>query len=702
MKKKLLLSILALFIFLVVFALGISATTIYKDEAGNELFRHDQENGIITTYEGEFPKTDKDGNALTWYVTGTKDENGNTVKTVASVLTLDENYATLNDGKYSYKTSTVNTTNVVSVYFPSDKGITTLNLANGGYKRNNGWDPTGSEILFVYLPSTLTTLPERIVQGSKVLVCEMPSEMPITEISHVAFYEAKCLREINIPSSVKIIKGRSKNDGTAFYACSSLERVTFGENSQLETIETQAFQYNTSLKYVRLPDGLKTIGTHAFSETDLRESPFSPTSRCEELGGRCFNGIPALETFIVPATLKNVVIFGSADYGPLSESSVALVTFGTAAPITELSPSFFGRAKIGKIILPNGPTNIPNRYFIWATIKDVCFSDTIETASERVFQDATVEVIRLGANFKHFINSLDDNHSFTNVTKGVREIYLPASFYAEKPDTVYHVGYAFAIGGSGSANANFFYAGSEEQLAIALANYKEGTKASGTENWRFLGAKIVSYDDYIKDSAQYESGNYIIYGYDPCLAFCTPFYEEDTVREATIVYDDYLLGGLKTTICPLCGGRSEGETTPALFSCLGYSAPTFGDGGISVCYIANKTAIAEYEKATGKSVSYGVFAVSFNKLGTGDAVMSSGEFAKGVIGTSVEGAADRVFEIKIVGFVTQEQMDAKLVLSAYVIATKDGVGVVSYMQPNSPASGERYSYTTYNSLLKAE
>lgn len=704
MKKKILLSVFVFALFLFVLVLGVSATTIYKDADGNELFHYEvDENNIITTYEGEFPKVDSEGNALTWYVTATTTEGSNTVKTVASFKTLDEEYATLNEnGVYTYKSGTGATNrNIVSAFFPSNMGIKKLNLSDSGYRNGYTYNPGGTEILFVYLPNTLTELPERIGQGSKMLICDMPSDMPIEKISHVAFHSSKCLREINIPDTVTEIAGKSQNDGAAFFECVSLERVTFTENSQLTTIGHMVFHKNYKLSYIKIPNSVVSIGQHAFSSTALVESPFSEGSLCTTLGGRCFANIATLESFIVPAGLTKADILGSEDYGPLAESTVGLVTFGNAKPITTLLPSFFARAIIDKIVLPEGPTNIPRLYFTCATLGDVCFSDTIETASERVFQSTYVEIIRFGANFKCFVNNYDDYLSFTNVTKGVKEIYLPASFYAQAPSTTYHVGYAFAFGSSGN-NIKFFYAGTEEELNASITNFKNGTKASGTENWKFTGATIKSYEEYVADPESFASGNYIFWGYDPCMAFCTPFYTEDTVREATMVYESYLTSGLKTTVCPRCGANDGGETTPALFSCLGYSASQFGTGGVSVCYVANKDAIAEYERVTGKTVSYGVFAASYDKLGANDAVAADGAFNKCVIGTLISGSINNAFEIKVAGFANETQMNAKLILAAYVIAKKDGVGVVSYMQPNAPANGERYSYTTYNSLLKAE
>ncbi len=696
MKRKILLTAIASVLFVFALAMCIGATTIYRDSAGNELFRFEMDDSsIITAYEGEFPKTDSEGNALTWYVTATGEENGNAIKTVASVLTLDENYATLNNGTYSYKTSTVNTLNVVSVNFPSDKGITTLNLAGSGYKRNNGWDPKGTEILFIYLPATLTTLPERVAQGSQVLVCDMPSEMPITTISRVAFYEAKCLREINIPSTVTLIDGENKNSGAAFYACSSLERVTFGENSQLEKIGKEAFTLNSSLKYVKIPDTVKYVGYHAFSYTQIEESPFGMGSLCEEIGGRAFSDNTALKSFIVPATLKKVEILGDKDWGPIAQCpNIDTVAFGNSAPITELQPSFFGKAGVGKIILPNGPTYIPDRYFIGASIDEVCFSNTIEIAYERVFQSATVKTIRLGSGFKHFVNSIDDNHSFTHAVNGLEAIYMPATFYAEKPDTVYHVGHAFECGNAN--NVKIFYTGSLEELAITLDNFKNGTKNSGTSNSKFTGAKQVSYADYIKDTEAYASGSYIVYDYDSCDAFCVPLYTEDMDFQVTITYESYLENGTKAVACPVCKTLSEGETVDPLFVCCGYSVPENGEGGISVLYIINKDEIGEYERATGKSLAYGVFVASYEKVGENDILDADGTFANGAIGTEFKNKEMAAFEIKVIGFITDAQKNAKLIVGAYTIATKGEEKIVTYIQPEKATEGSRYNLITFN------
>ena len=84
--KKLLLIISLLALFVCLFAISVSATsTIYKDTDGNVLFTAENSdvNRVFASYEGAFPNFDDEGNALTWYVTGKEDIDGNQYITVA-------------------------------------------------------------------------------------------------------------------------------------------------------------------------------------------------------------------------------------------------------------------------------------------------------------------------------------------------------------------------------------------------------------------------------------------------------------------------------------------------------------------------------------------------------------------------------------------------------------------------------------------
>lgn len=382
--KKLFIFIAIMAFAICLFAVSVGAATVYKDTEGNTLFTYEMNSSnIISTYTGEFPKTDSQGNALTWYVTATATEGSNTVKTVKSILTMDENYCTFVDGVYAYSTNTVTPLNVVSANFPYDSGIEKLNLPNAGYRLGNmyTYNPNGSEILFVYLPNTLTELPERIVQASKALVCDIPSDAKFTSISHVAFHTSKCLREINIPSTVKTISGKSANDGTAFYQCVSLQRVTFGEDSVLQEIQTQAFYGCSSLIEITLPDSLLILGNEVFVGTSIVNSPFTKNSQCQKIGNACFGSVKTLKNLIIPNGMTELDLVSIITFN----ENIEYVGFGNNPKLKVIKKSCFNGGSLqngkpySKLVvdtLPDCVETVEDYAFIQTAIVNSPFSPT--------------------------------------------------------------------------------------------------------------------------------------------------------------------------------------------------------------------------------------------------------------------------------------------------------------------------------------
>lgn len=397
--KKLILSFVVA-VFLTCLLTASAAATVYYYEEGNEdapIFQYETKKStensnhtLIDTYEGAFPKTDSEGNALTWYVTSTKNVNNNTVKTVKSVKTLDARYFTLSNGIYSYggtdgKVATQY--NVVSVNFPSDMGIEQLNLENFGYRVGNiyAYDYNSTELLFIYLPNTLTTLNERIIQNTKTLVCEIPFDAKFTSISHVAFYHAKNLRSINIPSTVTIIDGKSEKDGAAFLACEQLETVNFGENSQLKTIGSFAFYKCYSLTGLLLPDCVESLGEGAFSNCfALTTSPFSKNAIASYLGPGCFWACEGLKNFIVPAGIKEL---NKSNNFIGSCQSLEKIEFANNSQLEKIGDSFFypsgyqqkyTYSKLTELYLPDSLKYVGEQAFLGLPIVESPFSKTSE------------------------------------------------------------------------------------------------------------------------------------------------------------------------------------------------------------------------------------------------------------------------------------------------------------------------------------
>ena len=144
-----------------------------------------------------------------------------------------------------------------------------------------------------------------------------------------------------------------------------------------------------------------------------------------------------------------------------------------------------------------------------------------------------------------------------------------------------------------------------------------------------------------------------------------------------IVYESYMEEGYKKYECDRCGNVSIDEKSPALFTCLGYSAPEDGKGGITIGFKVNNIAIKDYEEITGKTLKYGVFAVSLDKLQGGD-IFENGVANENAICAEIKATEFSAFDLKITGF-EDSQKETKLALGAYVATTDDEGTEYSYM-----------------------
>ena len=303
MRKKILLMVVMLAALVCALSLSISATTIYKDESGTELLECEIADSYhIASYEvknGGFAKADAEGNALTWYLISTTTEGGNTVKTVACKKT-SEVFA---NGAY---TNGVDKLMVVSASW--DEGITTVpafGAWSSGYSK---------EILFVYIPDSVTVLPQRLFQNASVIKCEIKPSSNIKEINLYMLYQAKSIREIYFPASLEKIK-----DGTELcIGASRLEKATFDPNCKLTEIPPSMFQNCSSLKSVTFPNTVTTVGSRTFQGCSSLEyinlgaslTYMEKTSNNHSFAFQC----PNMKTVIIPKTFVASNIDETLDY----------------------------------------------------------------------------------------------------------------------------------------------------------------------------------------------------------------------------------------------------------------------------------------------------------------------------------------------------------------------------------------------------
>ena len=164
-------------------------------------------------------------------------------------------------------------------------------------------------------------------------------------------------------------------------------------------------------------------------------------------------------------------------------------------------------------------------------------------------------------------------------------------------------------------------------------------------------------------------------------------YENGYDQTGTYIYD--------------CANCTEGveKDAPKLFTCLGYSAPEDGRGGIAVGYTVNKAAINTYKEIANVSLNYGVFAISQEKLGENDVFGADGSLVTGAISFDVTGYEYSAFVLKIVGF-ADNQKATKLAMGAYVAVNDGETTTYSYLQDDQ--KGEKvgnYYFVSYNTIV---
>ena len=136
-----------------------------------------------------------------------------------------------------------------------------------------------SQLLSVIIPESVTEIgPESFAQCPKLVTVTLPEN--ITEIKAGTFC-GKSVQTIAIPDNVKQI-GRF-----AFLKNTQLTSISFGADSQLETLDASAFSGCTALTELTLPASVKSIGN------------------------QCFNGCSKLKTYHLKSTTPPAVT-GSA------------------------------------------------------------------------------------------------------------------------------------------------------------------------------------------------------------------------------------------------------------------------------------------------------------------------------------------------------------------------------------------------------
>ena len=682
MKKKIFLIVSMITLLVCVFAISINAES------------YDTTRSVTLDDGTPLALYDEEGNALSYYMS-----NG-TLTAVKTSEILSTGTANISGVTYTtFAFNGVNATDMVVVNFQDEK-LGDLQVFNTKFQ--------GSTVLeYCYMPRTLERLSVNydaanvFRETTKCKVVDFPVDCELNFIGKYSFSKAAALKEIYIPANVTAFPDPHNGwDWGCFIECTSLERVIFAENTQLKTIPDGTFFGCTSLKEIAIPDSVEYVGIYAFKNAAFVDSPFSVNSNCTYIGRWAFYGCSQLKNINIPRNATYDVTGKPENQGLFTGcTSLTDVNFHPDTIDTQFPAYMFsGCTALKEIKLPNAiTTQLPIRMF------NNCSS---------------LETIVLGANVTglNAFRDFSDHNSFTYGCNSLKYVYLPKTLNisAETHSTAC---YMFNAGG----NVTFYFNGTYEEAVKLQDDIKANVTTCGGRNGKITGAEIISLEKY-NDLTEIKK-SYIVYDcntcdmfYDsehlednnPCVINCdrcnaNGVAEENPIHNigTTITYVSFDTTGIKKIGCANAGcSYGITEETPALFTCLGYSASEGGRGGIVIGFTVNNVAIAEYEEITGKTLKYGVFAVLQKNIGTNDIFGEDGTAAQGVVSAELTNSSFAVFQIKVRGL-ADEQKSIKLAMGAYVAVTDGEATEYSYIQPGTPEEGEKYCFVSYNDIVGA-
>ena len=478
----------------------------------------------------------------------------------------------------------------------------------------------------------------------------------IPSLTEAILNENAVLRAIFLPDTLKHIGWSQGITSTmaAFYSfnnCTALEYVEFHPGTVLDdnTLNRGAFVNCSSLKAISLPDSIKIFGNAALA------------------------GCSSLTAVYLPAALTTLSGAGN----PFANSdNIYFVNEPFRMNSVNDIPS---KPKI--YYFPQGLTSFGATVLSPNANKTVVISENVTSHSTKMFAGSGVETVVYLGNMTSFKLTLEQTTKLNVLMPNTTAQPTVSATGNTNGSSVYlcELNKSFAFDENSWKDATVHIEDPSKSAVIKEPNCVEN---AWKNTYCFCGAYMGEVEiSNSKNGGDHDLENAIV---------------------ANIVYGDFTSIGTKVLKCPRCSAEDiTGGEAPALFTCLGYSAPEDGSGAVVIKFTVNAEAILEYEEITGKTVKYGLFAASKNTLGTGDILDENGNAINGSIKADVSDTEYVALTLKMVGFDTDESKEAKFAIGAYVETTLDGNKEFLYLQAGTPAENEKYCFISHNDIYKS-
>ena len=657
MKRKLLLFLTVITVLVLAFAVSVSAEGSTSDAYGT-----------VTEIEGEVLPTVIDSEARVVIVASD-----------GTYYTFPAYYIISDNAKFTWrKNDSVNQllgynlsandmrTKVIRMELP--EGITSINPNNDG---GATVFEDAKLMLEIKLPSTLTKIGSHVFNRCYKLsvidgLLEYLAKETTTTLGHQMVAETLWGEGVDlvIPKNVTSIPER------CFYG-TKIKSVTFHDD--ITYIGPRSFQSCANLTSVKLPSGLQKMENHVFAScTKLASVDVSACTKLEKIGNYCFE-YDVITSFDFTPFAGQLTNLGDGVFNQCKKLTT-VTGYELVDMVTSIGQNMFNQCPLTALSFPKNITSIGSYAFFGHKSQQSVLKipNGVTTIGDHAFVrdrnvpkiDGTVEIY-LPASLTGFTGSYNFEYWDFDV------MYIPSGLTIAQG----------VVNGTLDKGVVYYYTGAKDSLTI-----------HGTNNSALLNAEWISADEFSSASAD---KNYIVYGYNKCDAF---YNSEHLTAEQTYDFTSFTEKSYVKSICSRCNQGTILKEVAPLFTCLGYSAYENGTGGIAIGFIVDNIAIAEYEELTGKTLKYGVFAVSQKKLGNAEIFGENGA-TSGVVVADVTSHGFSVFELKVVGF-NEESIDTKLAIGAYVATTDGEATKYSYIQSGTPDENEKYCFVSYNDIIK--
>ncbi len=305
-----------------------------------------------------------------------------------------------------------------------------------------------SQLLTVNIPDNVTLMGDEAFAYCELLQ-KVDIGLGIVKIPDGAFKMNASLAELKIGKNVQTIDAGSfamctslteldlsensalvNISGMAFAKCLALTKVTFAEESSLLTIGGQAFDGNVSLKDIKLPAGLTTVGEYAFRGIAYEGIMIIPSSvRALEAGA--FADCDGLTEFEVENNNSSYVDVNGVVYSTDMITLVAYPAGNAATSYTVLdgtkivfNSAFYGADYPYCVNLPESLTNIERCAFTeMGSLSSMFIPDAVMQISNYAFSACyKLYSVDFGSNSQ--LTRLSEN-AFSNC--GIVEFTIPAN-----------------------------------------------------------------------------------------------------------------------------------------------------------------------------------------------------------------------------------------------------------------------------------